>query len=293
MFEGNAPADVRENALLRVLLEAPSVKPAAAGRIWLGAPNSIKGPTEAAFQRQSGNNLLLVGQRDEAMLAMLSVGLVSLAAQYPLGTARFILCDGTAPGTSQREYIDRIVQAIPHPITQAKPGDLGEIMKELGQEMKQRAEAADAEAAPPVFLFIHGLQKYSKLRYEEDFGFSTGDAEAEPNPAMVLNNLVCEGTRLGFHVIATCDTYNNVNRYLSRKAFSEFEMRVLFQMSANDSASLIDNPKASLLGLHRALFYNAQEGYLETFRPYALPGSEWIESAARNLARLLKGQSPG
>ena len=125
VFEGNAPADVRENALLRGLLEAPSVKPAAAGRIWLGAPNSIKGPTEAAFQRQSGNNLLLVGQRDEAMLAMLSVGLVSLAAQYPLGTARFILCDGTAPGTSQREYIDRIVQAIPHPITQAKAGRSG------------------------------------------------------------------------------------------------------------------------------------------------------------------------
>jgi hypothetical protein len=289
VFEGNSPADVRENALLRGLLEAPSVKPAAAGRIWMGAPNSIKGPTEAAFQRQGGNNLLLVGQRDEAMLAMLSVGLVSLAAQYPLGKARFILCDATAPGTSQREYLDRIVQAIPHPITQARPGELGDLMKELGQEMKQRAEAADPEAAPPVFLFIHGLQKYSKLRYEEDFGFSSGDAEAEPNPAMVLNNLVCEGTRLGFHVIATCDTYNNVNRYLSRKAFSEFEMRVLFQMSANDSASLIDNPKASLLGLHRAVFYNAQEGYLETFRPYALPGSEWIESAARNLARLLKG----
>jgi hypothetical protein len=290
VFEGNAPADVRENALLRVLLEAPSVKPAAAGRIWLGAPNSIKGPTEAAFQRQSGNNLLLVGQSDEAMLAMMSVGLVSLASQYPLGTARFILFDGTAPGTSQREYINRIVQAIPHPITQAKAGELGEVMRELGQEMKERAEAADAEAAPPVFLFIHGLQKYSKLRYEEDFGFSTSDAEAEPNPAMVLNNLVCEGTRLGFHLIVTCDTYNNVNRYLSRKAFSEFEMRVLFQMSANDSASLIDNPKASLLGLHRALFYNAQEGYLETFRPYSLPGSEWIESAARNLARLLKGE---
>jgi hypothetical protein len=65
-------------------------------------------------------------------------------------------------------------------------------------------------------------------------------------------------------------------------------MRVLFQMSANDSASLIDNPKASLLGLHRALYYNQQEGYLETFRPYALPGSEWIEQAARNLTRLVK-----
>jgi DNA segregation ATPase FtsK/SpoIIIE-like protein len=288
VFEGNAPADVRENALLRGLLEAPSIKLAAAGRIWLGAPNSIKGPTEAVFRRQSGNNLLLVGQREETMLALLSLGLVSLAAQYPLGAARFILGDGTAPGTSQREYIERVLQAIPHPITRAKPGDLGDIMQELAGEMKQRSEAADAEAAPPVFLFIGGLQKYSKLRYEEDFGFAATDAEAPLNPAIVLNNLICEGTRLGFHVIATCDTYNNVNRYLSRKAFSEFEMRVLFQMSANDSASLIDNPKASMLGLHRALFYNAQEGYLETFRPYAPPSREWIDQASRNLARLLK-----
>ncbi len=292
VFEGNAPADVRENALLRGLLEAPSVQRAAAGRIWLGAPNSIKGPTEVVFQRQSGNNLLLVGQRDETMLGLLSVGLVSLAAQYPVGAARFILCDGTAPGTSQREYIERMIQAIPHSITLAKAGELAEIMQDVAAEMKQRAEAPDAEAAPPVFLFIHGLQKYSKLRYEEDFGFATPDADAPPNPALLLNNLICEGTRLGFHVVATCDTWNNVNRYLSRKAFSEFEMRVLFQMSANDSASLIDNPKASMLGLHRALFYNAQEGYLETFRPYALPGREWIEQAARSLARLLKGESP-
>jgi hypothetical protein len=57
-------------------------------------------------------------------------------------------------------------------------------------------------------------------------------------------------------------------------------------MSVNDSASLIDNPKAGLLGLHRALFYNAQESSLETFRPYALPGRDWIEEAGRALAAL-------
>jgi DNA segregation ATPase FtsK/SpoIIIE, S-DNA-T family len=80
-----------------------------------------------------------------------------------------------------------------------------------------------------------------------------------------------------------------VVRFLGRKALSEFEMRVLFQMSTNDSASLCDDPKASALGLHRALFYNEQEGYLETFRPYAFPASDWVESVARNLERLVKG----
>ena len=54
-------------------------------------------------------------------------------------------------------------------------------------------------------------------------------------------------------------------------------------MSTNDSASLCDDPKASTLGLHRALFYNEQEGYLETFRPYALPAAEWIDEVGRKL----------
>jgi hypothetical protein len=111
-------------------------------------------------------------------------------------------------------------------------------------------------------------------------------------PGAVLNDLLCEGARLGFHVIAACDTYNNVTRFLSRKALSECEMRVLFQMSANDSASLIDNPKAGMLGLHRALFYNSQEGYLETFRPYALPENAWIECINQKLSKLLGNTTP-
>src|SRR5947207_592222 len=36
VFEGNAPADVRENLALQALLQAESVQPLAAARIWLG-----------------------------------------------------------------------------------------------------------------------------------------------------------------------------------------------------------------------------------------------------------------
>ncbi len=286
VFEGNAPADVAENPLLRRALEAPPIKAPPAARIWLGAPNSIKGPTEALFRRQSGSNLLIIGQRDEAILAMISIGLVCLSAQYPADTARIILCDASPPGTRERDYLERISQGLPGRVRTVRQGDLPQVMKELDEEMKRRAEAADAETAPPVFLLIHGLQRFNKLRYEEDFGFASGEAASELKPAAALNNLVCEGTRLGLHVIASCDTYNNVVRFLSRKALSEFEMRVLFQMSANDSASLIDNPKAGMLGLHRALFYNAQEGQLETFRPYALPANHWIDQAAQKISRL-------
>jgi hypothetical protein len=77
-----------------------------------------------------------------------------------------------------------------------------------------------------------------------------------------------------------------VTRFLGRKALTEFEMRVVFQMSASDSASLIDAPAASTLGLHRALLYNDREGSLETFRPYAQPGGDWVEETVRQLSGL-------
>jgi len=280
VFEGNVPADVRENVELARWLETPPAHAPAAPRIFLGAPNSIKGPTEAIFHRQSGNHLLIVGQRDEAVLGMMAIGIAALAAQHRHGRARIVLCDATPPGTTQREYLEAVAAAAPAGmVTLAKPNDVPALLGELVGEMNRRSENPDDLTAGPVFLIIHGLQKFSKLRHEDDFSFSSGDAEAEVKPGEALNTLITEGARLGYHVILACDSYNNVNRYLSRKAQSEFEMRVLFQMSANDSASLIDNPKASMLGLHRALFYNAQQGHLETFRPYALPPVEWIRQA--------------
>jgi hypothetical protein len=141
--------------------------------------------------------------------------------------------------------------------------------------MRRRADEGSA-GDPPLFLLVHGLQKFRKLRYEEDFSFGGDDT---PKPGNQLNEIIAEGPPLGIHLITSLDTLNNLNRSLSRKAVSELGMRVLFQMSANDSASLIDSPKASTLGLHRALFYSEHESRMETFRPFALPEAGWLSQA--------------
>ena len=279
VFEGNAPADVRDNALLAsALATRPSAAPSSP-RVWLGAPNSIKSPTEAAFARQSGNNLLLVGQREEAAQAILTVGLVSLAAQFPKDAVRFVILDASAPGSPEREQLESVCRALPHEVVLARGPESESALAALAEELKSRSVSGDA-GRPEVFLFIHGLQRFKKLRFEEDFGFG---GEGAPNPGQQLFSLVCEGPALGIHVVAVCDTCNNVNRFLSRKALTEFELRVLFQMSANDSAALCDSQRAANLGLHRAVFFNEQEGYLEVFRPYALPDAAWIADAARSL----------
>jgi hypothetical protein len=283
VFEGSAPADVRENLLLRELLQTVPAKAPAQSRTWLGAPNSIKGPTEAVFQRQSGSNLLIVGQSEERSQTILSVALVALSAQFPKGAVRFVVLDSTAPGFPQREFLERVIAAAPHEIVQGGNANLVEVMSGLAEELKKRA-GDEKTGEPEIFVLIQGLQNFKKLRNEDEFSFSSGDSGAV-NPATVLQNLISDGPAHGIHVVVVCDSYNNVNRFLGRKALTEFEMRVLFQMSASDSASLIDSPDASTLGLHRAVYYNDREGYTEVFRPYALPGGDWIDETARQLAQ--------
>jgi DNA segregation ATPase FtsK/SpoIIIE, S-DNA-T family len=255
------------------VLQTRATKMPTAARAWIGAPNSIKGPTELVFHRQSGSNLLVVGQRDEAALAMLGNSLLALAAQYPAGAAKFVFLHAAAPGSADLEFIESIVEAVPHEVTIATGQHLEDVMKDLAAELKRRSDGEPG--AQEIFFFIHGLQRFKKLRNEDEFSFSMSD-DAPAKPGTQFAELVAEGATNGIHVLTSVDTLSSVNRYFNRKALGEFEMRVVFQMSANDSASLIDSPKAGNLGLHRALYYNEREGVVETFRPYATPDPGWL-----------------
>lgn len=280
VFEGNAPADVRENHPLKAALRSAAGDGRAPGRIWLGTPNSIKGPTEAIFRRQSASNLLVVGQSDERMLTILAIGLISLAAQHAKDGAKFFVLHNFAAGSSHLEFARRVMRAVPQPVVEAGNANLADVMNTLAEELKRRTESESA--GPEIYVLVHDLQNFKKLRAEDEFSFSSGASEA--TPGAIFQELLTNGPAHGIHLALTCDSYGNVTRFLGRKTLAEIEMRAAFQMSAGDSASLIDAPDASTLGMHRAVLFNEREGTLETFRPYARPGNDWVDEAARQLA---------
>ena len=76
------------------------------------------------------------------------------------------------------------------------------------------------------------------------------------SPSKQLGNILRDGPPVRVHTIVWCDSLNNLNRSFERQGLREFEIRVLFQMSPNDSSTLIDNPAAGKLGEHRALFFS-------------------------------------
>jgi hypothetical protein len=100
-----------------------------------------------------------------------------------------------------------------------------------------------------------------------------------------FNTLLREGPHFGVHTLIWCDNFTNLNRWLDRNAMHDLALRVLFQMSAGDSANLMDTPDASRLGVHRAILYNEEQGEFEKFRPYGPPEDDWLGWVRERLER--------
>jgi hypothetical protein len=281
VFEGNAPADVSKNsALNRLLLTQTWPVAPAAGQAWLGEAIAIKEPTAAVFRAQSGSNLLIIGQNEQAALGILATALVSLAAQYPPlrstegPPARFFVMDGSPDDSPDAGLLARVVEATAQLGRVAGRRDLAGLIAEIAAEVERRQTSGIME--PALYLLVNGLQRFRELRrQDDDFGFARG-GEERPNAAQQFANLLREGAALGVHTLLWCDSLNNATRTLERQAMREFEMRVLFQMSGTDSSNLIDTPLAAKLGLYRALFHSEEQGRLEKFRPYAVPSDAWL-----------------
>lgn len=300
VFEGNIPADPRRNALLTRLVTEPvdedegrrtTRQAAAAQQVWLGEAVAIKGPTTVTFRRQSGHNLLIVGQSGAAALGMLGTSAVGLVAQNPVTdssletpAAQFIVLDGGATDLPDADAWKRLSEAVSGAIRVAGPLQAAAIVTELAAEVERRQQHLH-DPAPPVFLLIFNLGRFRDLRKgDDDFSFSM-DKNKPPSAGKLFGDILRDGPPHGVHTLAWCDTYNNVSRWLSREMLREMEMRVAFQMSATDSSNLVDSPAASRLGEHRALLSLAEQGTLEKFRPYGPPSDEWLAWVRQHLGR--------
>jgi hypothetical protein len=287
VFEGNQPADISRNRRLAAVLAETKWQSttSAAPSAWLGEPVAIKEPTAVSLRRQSGANVLVVGQQEEPAMAIMMSSIVSLAAQHsPESGAKFHILDGTPADSPLAGTFNKLQNFLPHKLDLVEWRATDETINSLAQEMQRRQDDTDVQHAP-IFVFIFGLQRYRSLRKSEDsFSFGSGDEEAKPKPDKQFADLLREGPALGIHILTWADTPAAVDRTIDRASMREFDTRVLFQMSANDSSNLIDSPAANKLGFHRALAFSEEQGVLEKFRPYAIPSKGWFEQVKSQLA---------
>ncbi|MBT3212733.1 MAG: cell division protein FtsK [Planctomycetaceae bacterium] len=291
VFDGNDAADPDANLLLRELIDSGTIdgKPPIAPMAWLGDAIAIKDPTVAAFRRQGGTNLLIVGQREDLATSILSMATVSLAAgsdPYPGGAvgkaSRFVLFEPAIAEEHPETMLSRLTEHLPHEIEVVSRLGVVDAFSDLAAEVQRRLDEQilDAES---VFVVIRDLARFREIRRNEnDFGFSMS-GEQEATPAQQLVTILRDGPTVGIHAVIWCDSLTNLQRTFERGTLKEFELRVLFQMSGTDSSQLVENPAAGRLGEQRALFVQEETGTLEKFRPYQFPSDTWLTDLASRL----------
>ena len=319
VFEGNSAADPAVNKALAKVLDAPAWGEAKAVSAWLGDPVAIKEPTAAVFRPLGSANLLLIGQNEDAARGLFAASLLGLAGQLAphsenltpqppsregkgeedgagssppsrfgkgaggLGSAQFTVLDGTPDDGDDAEYLRKLAGRLPQRSRVPNRSELPAAMAELAAELDRRQKGESTDRTPR-FLFVFGIHRFRELRKsEDDFGFGRRGAEREPTPAERFALLLREGPPLGIHLVVWCDSLTSLNRSFERPQLREFGLRVLFQMSATDSSTLMDTPAASRLGRNRALYLQEEQERPEKFRPYGLPDPAWLDRVCEQL----------
>ena len=179
------------------------------------SPSRTRRPPSSAAQ--SGSNLLMVGQQDEAALAILAAALISLAAQHaqPAPAAQFYVLDGT-PGRqpARPAYLAGVAAGA------AASGTSRRLARRAGRcwpSWPPRSSAGRRRATPtrpPLYLFVYGLQRFRDLRKaEDDFSFGRRGEEQAASPRKQFGDILRDGPAVGIHMLVWCDTLNNLNAH--------------------------------------------------------------------------------
>jgi S-DNA-T family DNA segregation ATPase FtsK/SpoIIIE len=290
VFEGNVAADPVQNPkLLECAVKPPASSDAAT--VWMGAAVAIKEPTHVQLFRQTGANVAIVGQDELMSGGILATGAVSLLNQQlahnPEAAANFLILNGLRADESELDPWRLVQRILPVDLAVYQPNQIQAALTPWYDELEQRLESPD-DSFERRYVFVHHLTRFRDLRRdEEDFGFSSFDEPEKKSVSVskMFQKILREGPSVGMHVFVWCDSYNNLMRSLDRQALRDFDSRVVFQMSPNDSSNLMDTPAAGRLGAHRAYLYSDDRGEAEKFRPYGLPTEGWLEEVARLMSR--------
>ncbi|GAB4553547.1 MAG: FtsK/SpoIIIE domain-containing protein [Phycisphaerales bacterium] len=269
VFEGNAPADPLRTPGLVTHTDSP-VSPHDPIPLHLGVPVAIAPPFAARLGRERAENLLVLSSNAESARAMLATSLLGFDRRMHStpGALAYVVHH---PGDDTRHSIDTLAQTLSIGVRLSTSSDVSDTLSEVGAEVERRS-LLDRQDEPPIVVILAGLHRCRGIAKPDELGFSFGASADEPaSPGTILDRVLRDGPALGVHTLVWVDTLDAFERALDRRRMSEFAHRVLTQMNAMDSSTVLDSPAASRLSQGRALYYNDRTTQTVILRPYAFP----------------------
>jgi S-DNA-T family DNA segregation ATPase FtsK/SpoIIIE len=279
VFEGHKPAVWDDQTLNRSLLQN-SKKEEGCFPMILGDSVSIDPPIIRWIQRNAGRNIAVVGP-DESVAASILAGTIqgiqwlarspstapSQSAYDALKSETanvFVLNGARAEDVSLSAVVNRCAGL--DGIWVITPRDVQPFFVECKKELDRRLQSSDTKH-PVQLVCIPNIARFRELRKGDEFTF--GGSDSSPLPDAILSELLKDGPAVGMHVWLWADSVSTLGRWLSRQSMRDLELRVVMQMSANDSNQLIDSNVANKLEPHVAIVQDEMDGKPIKFRPFA------------------------
>lgn len=269
VFDGNRAATWNAEAAKRALDAARSEFSADACWCIVGDSVAISPAVAIPLTDQAGRNMMIVGGEDAlAASVVLSIAGSFVAhhatRQHPLLT----LIQGAKPTDAKCLSLPKRLGELSTQVQVADSRGADALLNELHATLNRRIEAPDGYAQwQPIMLIILNIGRLRTLRPDDEFGMGSF-GESKMTPDKQLEELLRDGPSHHIHVVIWSENANTIGRWLGRAALREIEIRLLMQMSANDSTHLIDSVAAAHLGQHVMLLHDDATSTEVRFRPY-------------------------
>ena len=226
------------------------------------------------FRRQSSQNLLLVGQNEQAAQGVLCSCVLSLAAERPPDADPHRVCAGSLlpagwcsePARSRRPGVLSGPTFEPGPAFAPHPRSASIIDRLPRIEQRQQTNGTTPE--PILLITIWPGSRSCRVSWMTSVCPVSANVTNRPAPPPNLPRFCGTARRSAFTRLSGSTITTICRARFQRPQLRDFGYRVLFQMSAVDSSQLMDSTAASLLGGHRAILYQDASGEAERFRPY-------------------------
>jgi DNA segregation ATPase FtsK/SpoIIIE, S-DNA-T family len=286
VFEGHRPALWNEFDVERGWKSLENKDPQALSMV-LGESLSIEPTIVKTLARQSGRNVAVVGS-DDAIVANLvsSVWRGWYEQTDPARVPQICFLDGSRAEDRFAAELRPSFQKHFTPTSIEQVGDLSKpiddahlysdyrhcdaMLEWLAGELERRLANPDQPHRSFCF-FVVNLGRFRELRRNDDFSFgSSMDTAAKPTAEATFTKLLREGPPLGLHTVVCSDSAGNLGRWIPRQGMRDLEVRILCQMSNNDSNTLIDSGAANRLEPHAVIYYDEIDGKILKVRPYRM-----------------------
>jgi hypothetical protein len=268
VFEGHKPA-VWDERSIRLALAPEASRETGAFAMVLGDSVSIDPPIIKTVNRAAGRNIMVVGG-EEATAASIFAGAIegflirSDAMNSGSDSAKVFFLNGIrSEEPAMTKVISRLKSNPQTEIINAR--DLEPFVLRLKDDLANRIANPDQFHATHL-ICVGNLSRFRELRRSEEYSF--GDDGGATKLDAIFADLLRDGPAVGLHVLLWADSASTLSRWLSRQSMRDIELRIVMQMSSNDSNQLIDSNAANRLEPYVALIQDDLDGKPIKFRPF-------------------------